>query len=408
MAKGKKIHEITEKIAEKAVLVGVITQGQTPELVKEHLDELAFLTITAGANPVKQVVQKMDRPHPKTFLGKGKMEELITYVKDEKIDMVIFDDELSPSQLRNIEELLEVKILDRNNLILDIFASRAQTAHAKAQVELAQYQYLLPRLTNLWTHLSRQKGGVGMKGPGETEIETDRRIVRDKISKLQHRLKKINTQKSTQRSNREQMIRVALIGYTNVGKSTILNTIAKTKILAENKLFATLDTTVRKVVVENLPFLLSDTVGFIRKLPHGLVESFKSTLDEVREADLLIHVVDISHPAFEDHIKVVNQTLSEIASADKPTILVFNKIDAYSWDEKEADDLTPATKENLSLEDLKSSWMAKQDCDCLFISAQQKDNWADFRAHLYKKVRSLHIKRYPYNNFLYPDPESYS
>jgi len=408
MVKGKQIHDLSKETIEKAVLVGVITQGQSPEMVKEHLDELAFLTETAGAVPVKQVLQKMDRPHPKTFLGKGKMEELIVYVKEEEIDMVIFDDELSPSQLRNIEELLEVKILDRNNLILDIFASRAQTAHAKTQVELAQYQYLLPRLTNLWTHLSRQKGGVGMKGPGETEIETDRRIVHDKISKLQHRLKKINTQKSTQRSNREQMIRVALIGYTNVGKSTILNTIAKTKILAENKLFATLDTTVRKVVVENLPFLLSDTVGFIRKLPHGLVESFKSTLDEVREADLLIHVVDISHPAFEDQIKVVNQTLTEIESADKPTILVFNKIDAYTWEEKEKDDLTPATKENTSLEDLKSSWMAKQDSDCIFISAQEKDNWVEFRANLYKRVRALHIKRYPYNNFLYPDPESYT
>ena len=408
MVKGKQIHDLSKEAIEKAVLVGVITQGQSPEMVKEHLDELAFLTETAGAVPVKQVLQKMDRPHPKTFLGKGKMEELIVYVKEEEIDMVIFDDELSPSQLRNIEELLEVKILDRNNLILDIFASRAQTAHAKTQVELAQYQYLLPRLTNLWTHLSRQKGGVGMKGPGETEIETDRRIVHDKISKLQHRLKKINTQKSTQRSNREQMIRVALIGYTNVGKSTILNTIAKTKILAENKLFATLDTTVRKVVVENLPFLLSDTVGFIRKLPHGLVESFKSTLDEVREADLLIHVVDISHPAFEDQIKVVNQTLTEIESADKPTILVFNKIDAYTWEEKEKDDLTPATKENTSLEDLKSSWMAKQDSDCIFISAQEKDNWVEFRANLYKRVRALHIKRYPYNNFLYPDPESYT
>jgi len=408
MAKGKKIHEVKDNRQEKAVLVGIITQNQTPELVAEHLNELAFLTETAGALPVKQVVQKMDQPHSKTFLGKGKMEELTIYVKDECIDMVIFDDELSPSQLRNIEELLEVKILDRNNLILDIFASRAQTAHAKTQVELAQYQYLLPRLTNLWTHLSRQKGGVGMKGPGETEIETDRRIVHDKISKLQQRLKKINIQKSTQRGNREQMIRVALIGYTNVGKSTILNTIAKTKILAENKLFATLDTTVRKVVVENLPFLLTDTVGFIRKLPHGLVESFKSTLDEVREADLLIHVVDISHPAFEDHIKVVNQTLSEIESSDKPTIIVFNKIDAYSWEEKEEDDLTPATKENLSLEDLKSSWMGRQDCECIFISAQEKDNWSEFRAQIYKRVRALHIKRYPYNNFLYPDPESYT
>lgn len=408
MAKGKAPIDLTKKIQEKAVLVGLITQNQSPELIQEYLEELAFLTHTAGAVPLKNFVQKLDKPHPKTFLGKGKMEELQTYVKDKEIDMVIFDDELSPSQLRNVEKILEVKILDRNNLILDIFASRAQTAHAKAQVELAQYQYLLPRLTNMWTHLSRQKGGVGMKGPGETEIETDRRIVRDKISRLKNKLAKINLQKSTQRGNREQMIRVALIGYTNVGKSTILNAIAKTKILAENKLFATLDTTVRKVVVDNLPFLLSDTVGFIRKLPHGLVESFKSTLDEVREADLLIHVVDISHPAFEDQINVVNQTLTEIESADKPTIMVFNKIDAYQWIEKEIDDLTPSGKENISLDEMKETWIGKQELDCIFISAQQKDNWKEFRALLYKKVRSLHIKRYPYNDFLYPDPSNFN
>ena len=400
---GKEVIDLTDNDPERAVLVGVISQNQTAELVKEYLDELAFLTETAGVIPVIQFVQKLERPHPKTFLGKGKMEELQAYVKDQKIDVVIFDDELSPSQLRNIEKILEIKILDRNNLILDIFAGRAQTSYAKAQVELAQYQYLLPRLTKLWTHLSRQKGGVGMKGPGETEIETDRRIVRDKITLLKAKLGKIDIQKSTQRSNREQMIRVALIGYTNVGKSTILNAICKTNVLAENKLFATLDTTVRKVVVDNLPFLLSDTVGFIRKLPHGLVESFKSTLDEVREADLLIHVVDISHPAFEDHIAVVNQTLLEIDSADKSTILVFNKIDAYQWEEKQIDDLTPATKANLSLDDLKKTWMATNNTDSIFISAQEKQNWQSFRELLYKKVRAMHIKRYPYNNFLYPD-----
>lgn len=403
MGKQKAPIDLSSQEQETAVLVGVITQTQTEKLVQEYLDELAFLTETAGAVPVKQFVQKLTHPHAKTYLGKGKMEELLEYVKEQEIDMVIFDDELSPSQLRNIEKILEVKILDRNNLILDIFASRAQTAHAKAQVELAQYQYLLPRLTNMWTHLSRQKGGVGMKGPGETEIETDRRIVRDKISLLKSKLEKINLQKTTQRSNREQMIRVALVGYTNVGKSTILNAVAKTNILAENKLFATLDTTVRKVVVGNLPFLLSDTVGFIRKLPHGLVESFKSTLDEVREADLLVHVVDVSHPAFEDHIKVVNETLSEIDSADKSTLLVFNKIDAYQWEEKEADDLTPFEKKNTSLEDLKTSWMANQNVECIFISAQNKDNWTEFKDVLYKKVRELHIKRYPYNDFLYPD-----
>lgn len=407
MGKGKKIIDLTLQDQEKAALVGLITQNQSAELVNEYLDELAFLTETAGAIPCKRFVQKMEKPHPKTFLGKGKMEELHAYVKEACIDMVIFDDELSPSQLRNIEKILEVKILDRNNLILDIFASRAQTSHAKAQVELAQYQYLLPRLTNMWTHLSRQKGGVGMKGPGETEIETDRRIVRDKISRLKNKLEKINLQKNTQRGNREQMIRVALIGYTNVGKSTILNAIAKTEILAENKLFATLDTTVRKVVVDNLPFLLSDTVGFIRKLPHGLVESFKSTLDEVREADLLIHVVDISHPAFEDQINVVNETLKEIESADQPTIMVFNKIDAYKWIEKEADDLTPSTKENLSLSDLKETWMAKQGVESIFISANKKENWQEYKELLYKKVRELHIKRYPYNNFLYPDSSEF-
>jgi GTP-binding protein HflX len=390
---------------ERAVLIGVITQKETEEQVTEYLDELEFLTHTAGAETVKRFTQKLEKVHPKTFIGTGKIEEVLLYVKENEIDMVIFDDELSPSQLRNIEKILEVKILDRNNLILDIFASRAQTAHAKAQVQLAQYQYLLPRLTNMWTHLSRQKGGVGMKGPGETEIETDRRIVRDIISKLKQKLVKIDQQKLTQRSNRETMIRVALVGYTNVGKSTIMNAISKSEVLAENKLFATLDTTVRKVVLGNLPFLLSDTVGFIRKLPHGLVESFKSTLDEVRESDLLLHVVDISHPNFEDHIRVVSETIKEIDSTDKPVVMVFNKVDAYTWEEKAEDDLTPSTRRNISLEQLKQTWMANQEVGSVFISAEKKINWNEFKNDLYKKVRTLHIKRYPYNDFLYPDIE---
>lgn len=403
MAKGE-IFDLTQNDAEKAILIGVVSQQQTLEQVEEYLDELAFLADTAGAVVDRKFVQKLEYPNPKTFVGKGKMEEILAYVKAECIDMVIFDDELSPSQLRNIEEILEVKILDRNNLILDIFARRAQTAHAKAQVELAQYQYLLPRLTNLWTHLSRQKGGVGMRGPGETEIETDRRIARDRIALLKSRLKKIDQQKSTQRGNREKMIRAALVGYTNVGKSTIMNAISKSEVLAENKLFATLDTTVRKVVVGNLPFLLSDTVGFIRKLPHSLVESFKSTLDEVRESDLLIHVVDISHPNFEDHIKVVNETIREIDTTDKPTLLVFNKIDAYNYVPKEEDDLTPRTRENYSLEELKKTWMAKDNnATCMFISAGKKINWEEFKLEVYKNIRTLHIKRYPYNDFLYPD-----
>ena len=390
---------------ERAVLIGVITQKETEEQVTEYLDELEFLTHTAGAETVKRFTQKLEKVHPKTFIGTGKIEEVLLYVKENEIDMVIFDDELSPSQLRNIEKILEVKILDRNNLILDIFASRAQTAHAKAQVELAQYQYLLPRLTKMWTHLSRQKGGVGMKGPGETEIETDRRIVRDKITKLKQKLTKIDQQKLTQRSNRDTMIRVALVGYTNVGKSTIMNAISKSEVLAENKLFATLDTTVRKVVLGNLPFLLSDTVGFIRKLPHGLVESFKSTLEEVRESDLLLHVVDISHPNFEDHIQVVSETIKEIDSSDKPVMMVFNKVDAYTWDEKAEDDLTPATKRNISLEQLKQTWMANQEVESMFISAEKKMNWNEFKNDIYQKVRALHIKRYPYNDFLYPDIE---
>jgi GTP-binding protein HflX len=402
MAKGI-IHDLSDKEQEKVILVGVISQTQSVEEVEEYLEELAFLADTAGATVVKVFTQKLEYPHPKTFVGKGKMEEIAEYIQANCVDAVIFDDELSPSQVRNIEELLDRKVVDRNNLILDIFASRAQTAHAKTQVELAQYQYLLPRLTNLWTHLSRQKGGVGMRGPGETEIETDRRIARDRIALLKERLLKIDQQKSTQRGNRERMIRIAIVGYTNVGKSTIMNAISKSDILAENKLFATLDTTVRKVVIGNLPFLLSDTVGFIRKLPHSLVESFKSTLDEVRESDLLIHVVDISHPNFEDHIKVVNATISEIDKSDKPTLLVFNKIDAYKWIEKDEDDLTPRLRENYSLQELKNSWMAKENETCLFISATNKINWEEFKLEVYKKARGLHIKRYPYNDFLYPD-----
>ncbi len=400
----KKIHDLTEKEVEKAVLVGVISQNQTADQVQEYLDELAFLADTAGVLVEDRFVQKLEHPHPKTFVGKGKLQEVNDYIKVNDIGTVIFDDELSPSQLRNIETALECKILDRNNLILDIFASRAQTAHAKTQVELAQYQYLLPRLTNMWTHLSRQKGGVGMRGPGETEIETDRRIARDRMALLRKRLGKIDKQKSTQRGNREKMIRAALVGYTNVGKSTIMNALGKSDVLAENKLFATLDTTVRKVVVGNLPFLLSDTVGFIRKLPHGLVESFKSTLDEVRESDVLIHVVDLSHPSFEDQIKVVNETIKEIDSVEKPTLLVFNKIDAYKYLAKEEDDLTPKTYQNYSIEELKQTWMAKNDnVTCLFISAGEKTNWNEFKNTLYQKVRERHITRYPYNDFLYPD-----
>ena len=402
MGKGQ-IHDLTDNEAEKVILVGVIRQNQSVEEVTEYLEELAFLAETAGAVVTQVFTQKLEYPHPKTFVGKGKMEEIATYISANCVDAVIFDDELSPSQVRNIEELLDRKVVDRNNLILDIFASRAQTAHAKAQVELAQYQYLLPRLTNLWTHLSRQKGGVGMRGPGETEIETDRRIARDRIALLKERLLKIDKQKSTQRGNRERMIRVAIVGYTNVGKSTIMNAISKSDILAENKLFATLDTTVRKVVIGNLPFLLSDTVGFIRKLPHSLVESFKSTLDEVRESDLLIHVVDISHPNFEDHINVVNTTIAEIDKSEKPTLLVFNKIDAYKYIKKDEDDLTPKLRENYSLNELKSTWMAKENETCLFISAVNRTNWDEFKLEVYKAARTLHIKRYPYNDFLYPD-----
>lgn len=392
---------LTATIKERAVLVGIVSQSQSDSQTKEYLDELEFLVKTAGAETIKTFTQRIDKPNPKTFVGSGKINDIRDFVKKEDIDIVIFDDELSPSQLRNIEKILEVRILDRNNLILDIFAARAQTSHAKVQVELAQYQYLMPRLTKMWTHLQKQKGGMGMRGPGETEIETDRRIIRDKISKLKEQLKKIDKQMATQRKNRGQMIRVALVGYTNVGKSTIMNMLSKSDVFAENKLFATLDTTVRKVVIENLPFLMSDTVGFIRKLPHSLVESFKSTLDEVREADILIHVVDVSHPNFEEQIEVVEQTLLEIDENKKPTYLVFNKIDQFSYVKKDEDDLTPKTRENYSLEDLKNTWMSKTNVNSIFISAIEKQNIESFKQLIYNKVKEIHIKRYPYNSFLY-------
>lgn len=382
---------------ENAVLIGVITQEQDEERVSEYLDELAFLAETAGANSVKRFTQKLSKPHPKTFVGTGKLEEIIQFVKKNDAGLVIFDDELTPSQTRNIENSFkDTKVLDRSNLILDIFAKRARTAAAKTQVELAQYEYLLPRLTRMWTHLSRQKGGIGMRGPGETEIETDRRIIRDKISLLKSKLAKIDKQKETQRKGRQQMIRAALVGYTNVGKSTIMNMLSKSEVFAENKLFATLDTTVRKIVVGNLPFLLSDTVGFIRKLPHHLVDSFKSTLDEVREADILLHVVDIAHPNFEEQIETVNETLNDLGAKDKPTIMVFNKIDAFTYIKKEEDDLTPETKENLSLSDLERTWMAKENYPCIFISAGKKINIDEFRDLLYEQIRDLHLKIYPY------------
>lgn len=382
---------------ERAILVGVVSQDQSEEQVEEYLDELAFLAETAGAETVARFTQKLSSPHPKTFVGTGKLDEIITYVKKNDISMVLFDDELSPSQTRNIESAFkETKVIDRSNLILDIFAKRARTAAAKTQVELAQYEYLLPRLTRMWTHLSRQKGGIGMRGPGETEIETDRRIIRDKIALLKTKLAKIDKQKATQRKGRQQMIRAALVGYTNVGKSTLMNLLSKSEVFAENKLFATLDTTVRKIVVGNLPFLLSDTVGFIRKLPHHLVDSFKSTLDEVREADILLHVVDISHPGFEDQIETVNQTLQELGAKDKPTIMVFNKIDAYTYTEKDPDDLSPETKENLSLNDLEKTWMAKENYPCIFISAGKKLNIDELRDLLYEQIRDLHLKIYPH------------
>ncbi len=406
---------ISEVKAETAVLVGLITQTQDEAKTKEYLDELEFLADTAGAVTVRRFTQRVGGPSAVSYVGKGKLEEIKNYIKEkeddeEPIGMVIFDDELSAKQLRNIEGELRVKILDRTSLILDIFAMRAQTANAKTQVELAQYRYMLPRLQRLWTHLERQgggsgsgggKGSVGLRGPGETQLEMDRRIILQRMSLLKQRLAEIDKQKATQRKNRGRLIRVALVGYTNVGKSTIMNLLAKSEVFAENKLFATLDTTVRKVVVENLPFLLADTVGFIRKLPTDLVDSFKSTLDEVREADLLLHVVDISHPDFEEQIQVVNQTLKDLDCADKPSMVVFNKIDNYRWTEKEADDLTPATKENLSLTELERTWMAKENDNCLFISAKQKENIDSFRDTLYRKVRELHVQKYPYNDFLY-------
>ena len=390
---------------EKTIVVGIVTQNQSEEKLTEYLDELEFLTFTAGGEVVKRFFQKMERPNPKTFLGTGKMEEINHYVKENKISTVIFDDELSPSQQKNITKILDCKVLDRTNLILDIFAQRAETSYARTQVELAQCQYLLPRLSGMWTHLERQKGGIGMRGPGETEIETDRRIVRDRIALLKEKIKVIDKQMSVQRSNRGAMVRVALVGYTNVGKSTLMNVISKSEVFVENKLFATLDTTVRKVVIKNLPFLLSDTVGFIRKLPTQLVDSFKSTLDEVREADLLLHVVDISHPDFEDHIASVNQTLVDIKSNEKPTIMVFNKIDAYQNLTIDDDDLiTEKTKRHFTLEEWKQTWMSDVgEENALFISATHKENLEVFRERVYEAVRQIHITRFPYNKFLYPD-----
>ncbi len=390
---------------ERTVIVGIVTQHQNEEKLTEYLDELEFLTFTAGGEVIKRFSQKLERPNPKTFLGTGKMDEINYYIKENQISTVIFDDELSPSQQKNISKILDCKILDRTNLILDIFAQRAETSYARTQVELAQCQYLLPRLSGMWTHLERQKGGIGLRGPGETEIETDRRIVRDRIALLKEKIKTIDKQMSVQRSNRGAMVRVALVGYTNVGKSTLMNVISKSEVFVENKLFATLDTTVRKVVIENLPFLLSDTVGFIRKLPTQLIESFKSTLDEVREADLLLHVVDISHPDFEEHIQSVNQILQDIKSNDKPTIMVFNKIDAYSHLVIDADDLvTEKTTKHYTLEEWKSTWMGTVGKkNALFISATSKENFEEFREKVYEAVREIHITRFPYNKFLYPD-----
>lgn len=395
---------LTETSSERAVLVGLITPKVTERQIQDYLDELAFLSTTAGISPVKSFVQRLDMPNSATFVGKGKLEEIASYIQENEIGLAIFDDELSPKQLRCIEEVLRVRILDRTSLILDIFATRAQTAHAKTQVELAQYRYMLPRLTRLWTHLERQRGGVGMRGPGETQLETDKRIILDKISRLKEELVRIDKQKSVQRKNRGKMVRVALVGYTNVGKSTLMNVLSKSEVFAENKLFATLDTTVRKVILHNLPFLMSDTVGFIRKLPTELIESFKSTLDEVREADLLLHVVDLSHPDFESQIAVVEATLREIlGNENKPTLLIFNKIDAFTFTPKEEDDLTPKSRENYSREELERSWMAKLGQNCLFVSAHTGDGIEGLRALLYDKVREIHIKRYPYNDFLFQD-----
>ncbi|MEZ7884617.1 MAG: GTPase HflX [Bacteroidales bacterium] len=386
---------------ERAVFVGVIKQNDDENKIKEYLDELEFLAETAGAVGEKKFIQKVDKPNTKTYIGSGKLEEIKTYITESNINLVIFDDELSPSQLRNIERELNCRILDRTNLILDIFAQRAKTAYAKTQVELAQYQYLLPRLTRMWTHLERQRGGIGMRGPGESQIETDRRIILDKISKLKEQLKKIDRQMASQRGNRGNMVRISLVGYTNVGKSTLMNLLSKSEVFAENKLFATLDTTVRKVVIENVPFLLSDTVGFIRKLPHQLVESFKSTLDEVRESDILIHIVDISHPNFEEHIKVVNDTLSEIGAKDKPVFLVFNKVDQYNYVPQDEFDLTPKKRENYSLNELKNTWMQKEHSPSIFISAKERINIDKLKNDIYKMVSEIHAGRYPFNNFLW-------
>ncbi len=387
----------TNKPRERAILIGILYHGQDESEVEDFMDELSLLTETAGAEPVKRFTQRLDVPNPRTFVGSGKIQELTLFVSENKIDIAIFDDELTPSQVRNIEEALGCRILDRTNLILDIFAHRARTAHAHTQVELAQYQYLLPRLTGMWTHLERQRGGIGLRGPGETEIETDRRVIRDRISLLKEQLKKIDTQMATQRKNRGKTIRVSLVGYTNVGKSTIMNLLSKSDVFAENKLFATLDTTVRKVVIGNLPFLLSDTVGFIRKLPTDLIESFKSTLDEVRESDLLVHIVDISHPAFEEQIRVVNNTLKDLGVSEKPLIIVFNKIDAFSYTVKEEDDLTPVLKDNYSLSDLKKTWMSSDKHHLtVFISAKTKENIEELRKLLYEEVKKIHVKRYPF------------
>ncbi len=393
--------DLLNKEPEKAIIVGIINQHQTEENVAEYLDELDFLVDTAGAMVVRRFTQKIDSAHPKTFVGKGKFEEIAKFVEENEIDLVVFDDELSPSQLRNIDQGLGCKVLDRTNLILDIFAKRAQTAYSKVQVALAQYQYLLPRLTGMWTHLERQRGGIGLRGPGETEIETDRRVIRDKISNLKEQLKKIDMQTVVQRKNRGQLVRIALVGYTNVGKSTLMNLLSKSEVFAENKLFATLDTTVRKVVIGNMPFLLSDTVGFIRKLPHHLVESFKSTLDEVRESDILLHIVDISHHAFEGQIDVVQKTLTDIGAGDKPTILVFNKIDAFTYERKDDDDLTEKTKKNYSLEELQKTWFAQKNKPCIFISAKKNMNIDSLKDMIYQNAKEMHAKKYPYDTFLY-------
>ncbi len=392
---------IEEKHTEKAVFVGVIKQGDDERQIMEYLDELEFLAETAGAVGVKKFIQKVDRPDSRTYIRSGKLTEIKQFIEENEVEVVIFDDELSPTQLRNIERELNIRILDRTNLILDIFAQRAKTAYAKMQVELAQYQYLLPRLTRMWTHLERQKGGIGMRGPGETQIETDRRIIQDKIAKLKEQLKKVDKQMASQRGNRGSLVRISLVGYTNVGKSTLMNLLAKSDVFAENKLFATLDTTVRKVVIENVPFLLSDTVGFIRKLPHQLVEAFKSTLDEVREADILMHVVDISHPNYEEHIRVVEETLKDIKAIDKPIFVVFNKIDAYRYEEYDEFSLEPKQQINYTLEEFKNSWIAKENTPCIFISAKDKVGIDKLRGDLYKMVAEIHAGRYPFDNFLW-------